>query len=142
LKWPNDVLVGSAKLAGILLEREGDAIVVGIGVNLAHHPTGLDRGVTSLAALGVAPPEPADFLPTLAEIFGHWLTRWPSDGLTAIRSAWLDRAHPVGTALSAVLPDDHRIDGLFDGLTEDCALRLRLADASTRVIHAGDVFLI
>ncbi|RZL52832.1 MAG: biotin--[acetyl-CoA-carboxylase] ligase, partial [Sphingomonas sp.] len=49
LKWPNDLLLGDAKLSGILLERSEDAVVVGIGVNLAHHPDLPDRATTSLA---------------------------------------------------------------------------------------------
>lgn len=52
IKWPNDILVDGAKIAGILLERAGDAIVVGIGINVTGHPVGLDRPVTSLAAQG------------------------------------------------------------------------------------------
>ena len=55
---------------------------------------------------------------------------------------WLERAHPPGTALTARLPDGSAIDGLFEGLDSEGALILRLADGSTRVIHAGDVFLI
>ncbi len=50
IKWPNDLLLGGAKLSGILLERSGDAVVIGFGVNLAHHPDDLDRAATSLAA--------------------------------------------------------------------------------------------
>ena len=150
LKWPNDLLAGHAKLAGILLERAGDAVVVGIGVNLTHHPMTLDRPVTSLTALGIAPPEPLVFAEMLAEIFARRLDCWRSRGLSAIRKAWLDRAHPTGTALVANLPDGEAVQGLFDGLTDDCALRLRsttsfgtgLADGAVRVIHAGDVFLI
>lgn len=138
LKWPNDVLRGDAKLAGLLLERAGDAVVVGIGANLAHHPDLPDRRATSI---GAAAPAPLAVAEALAEIFERRLTEW-RDGLPRIRAAWLDRAHPVGTALCAQLPDRTRLDGLFDGLTEDCALRLRLADGSARVIHAGDVFLI
>ena len=53
------------------------------------------------------------------------------------RAQWLAAAHPIGTALSTSFGD-----GLFDGLDEDGALRLRLADGTYRVIHAGDVFLI
>ena len=142
LKWPNDVLSeGGAKLSGILLERAGDAVVIGFGVNLAHHPENLGRPVTSLAALGVAPPDPFAFLETLADIFARRHADWRA-GLGAIRTAWLDRAHPVGTALTANLPDGDSLEGVFDGLTSDCALRLRLADGAVRVIHAGDVFLI
>jgi len=54
----------------------------------------------------------------------------------------LKRAHSVGTPLATALPDGTRLEGSFDGLTVDCALQLRLADGTTRVIHAGDVFLI
>jgi BirA family biotin operon repressor/biotin-[acetyl-CoA-carboxylase] ligase len=58
LKWPNDILIAGAKLSGILLERADDAVVIGFGVNLAHHPADLDRPATSLAAHGPA-PDPA-----------------------------------------------------------------------------------
>ncbi|MBA3898037.1 MAG: biotin--[acetyl-CoA-carboxylase] ligase, partial [Sphingomonadaceae bacterium] len=58
LKWPNDALAGEAKIAGVLLERAGDAVVVGVGANLARHPDLPDRHATSLAALGIATPEP------------------------------------------------------------------------------------
>jgi BirA family transcriptional regulator, biotin operon repressor / biotin---[acetyl-CoA-carboxylase] ligase len=142
IKWPNDILGRGAKLTGILLERASHAVVVGIGVNLVAHPEALDRPTTSLAALGGTPPAVMDFAETLAEVFARWLGIWRSAGLNPIRDAWLDRAHPVDTALTVNLPDGERIDGLFDGLTSDCALRLRLADGAVRVIHAGDVFLV
>lgn len=142
LKWPNDLLANGAKLAGILLERTGDAVVMGIGVNLAFHPTGLDRPVTSFAAQGLDAPDPHFFCADLAAAFQRWLSQWRSAGLETILRAWLAAAHPVGTALSANLGDGTVFDGLFDGLESDGALRLRLAGGALRVIHAGDVFLI
>ncbi|WP_254602976.1 biotin--[acetyl-CoA-carboxylase] ligase [Sphingomonas bacterium] len=141
LKWPNDLVLDGAKLSGILLERADDAVVVGIGVNLAHHPDLSDRPTTSLADRG-ATVSPADFAETLAEAFARWLDRWRGEGLAPIRARWLDRAHPVGTALTARLPDGAAIDGLFDGLDADGALMLRLAGGERRVIHAADVFLL
>ncbi|UVO53175.1 biotin--[acetyl-CoA-carboxylase] ligase [Sphingomonas sp. SUN039] len=141
LKWPNDVLAGSAKLAGILLERQNDAVVIGVGANLAHLPDLPDRPTMSLAALGVTMSADTA-ISALVPAFARWLDLWRTAGLPAIRTAWLDRAHPVGTPLAAALPDGTRIEGSFDGLTPDCALQLRLADGTTRVIHAGDVFLI
>lgn len=141
LKWPNDVLAGNAKLAGVLLERQNDAVVIGVGVNLAHHPDLPDRPTMSLAALGVTMSADTA-ISALAPTFARWLGIWRTGGLPAIRTAWLDHAHPVGTALAAALPDGTRIQGGFDGLTTDCALQLCLADGTTRVIHAGDVFLI
>jgi len=141
LKWPNDLLSGQAKLAGILLEREGDTVIVGIGVNLAHHPDDVDRPATSLAALGAGSPDPQTILTDLASAFQHWLGRWRSEGLAPVRMRWREKAHPVGTALSARLEDDV-IEGLFDGLDDMGALRLRLAGGEVRVIPAGDVFLL
>jgi BirA family biotin operon repressor/biotin-[acetyl-CoA-carboxylase] ligase len=141
IKWPNDLFIGDAKLTGILLERGGDAVVVGIGVNLAHHPEGLDRPVTSLPAEGLAAPDPDLFLHDLAEAFARWLSRWRLS-LDEVRRRWLERAHPVGTALSVRLPDQPPLEGLFDGLDENGGLRLRLASGEARVIHAGDVFTI
>lgn len=141
LKWPNDLLLGGAKLAGILLERAEDAVVVGFGANLADHPQLPDRPTTSLVAHGID-VEPAAFLDTLAEAFARWLARWRVEGLRSVRARWLERAHPIGTALTARLPDDSAIDGLFDGLDADGALILRLAGGERRVIHAGDVFLL
>ncbi|TZG26151.1 biotin--[acetyl-CoA-carboxylase] ligase [Sphingomonas montanisoli] len=141
IKWPNDLLVGGAKISGILLEAAGDAVVVGIGVNLAHHPDLPDRIVTSVAAEGAAPPAPADVIVDLADTFARWLGRWRGEGLAPILARWQARAHPIGTALS-VREGDNAIDGLYDGLDADGALRLRGADGSVQIIRAGDVFLL
>ncbi len=141
LKWPNDLLVAGAKLSGILLERSDNAVVVGIGVNLADHPELPDRPTTSLAAQGIS-IAPELFLDVLAETFTRWLARWRGEGLAAIRTAWLAAAHPIGTALLVRLPDGSAQDGLFDGLDADGALILRLASGQRHVIHAADVFLL
>lgn len=133
IKWPNDLLLDGAKLAGILLERQEDAVIIGFGANLAAHPEGLDRPAASLGA-GVAPEA---LLARLAAAFEAWLSRWRAEGLAPVRAAWLAAAHPIGTALSA-----RDAQGSFDGLDESGALRLRLADGSLRVVHAGDIFLI
>jgi BirA family transcriptional regulator, biotin operon repressor / biotin---[acetyl-CoA-carboxylase] ligase len=137
IKWPNDLLAGPAKLAGILLERADDAVVIGFGVNLAFHPEQLDRPTTSVAALIGAAPDPAALVDWLADAFARRLGQWRSEGLAATRAAWLAAAHPPGTALFTSAGE-----GLFDGLTDTGSLRLRLADGTAHVIHAGDVFLI
>jgi BirA family biotin operon repressor/biotin-[acetyl-CoA-carboxylase] ligase len=141
IKWPNDLLVAGAKLSGILLERIGDSIVVGFGVNLADHPDETDRPAINMGMLGGA-PDPARFLEALAASFGRWVGRWRDEGLEPVRLRWLAAAHPAGTALSTHAAGGARVEGLFDGLDESGALRLRLADGSVKVIHAGDVFLI
>ncbi|WP_240047648.1 biotin--[acetyl-CoA-carboxylase] ligase [Sphingomonas panacisoli] len=141
LKWPNDLLIDGAKLSGVLLERAGSAVVIGVGVNLAHHPTDTDRVATSLAAHNVA-IDPADFIETLAEAFARWVERWRGEGIDVVRRRWVACAHPAGTPLTARLPDGSTVDGLFEGLDAEGALILRLADGTRRVIHAGDVFLL
>lgn len=141
LKWPNDVLIHGAKVSGVLLERAGNAVVIGIGVNLAHHPTDIDRRATSLAVYNVA-VAPEDFVETLAEAFARWVECWRGQGVDTIRRRWVAHAHPIGTPLNVRLPDGEAIDGLFDGLDPDGALILRLADGTRRAIHAADVFLL
>nr|WP_051128767.1 biotin--[acetyl-CoA-carboxylase] ligase [Sphingomonas sp. MM-1] len=142
LKWPNDLLLDGAKLSGILLESCDGAIVIGFGVNLAHSPEGLDRTTASFAAAGLGAPDPDAFLMDLADAFARWLGRWRNEGLAAIRREWLARAHPPGTPLRTTGPDGQVVDGLFEGLDESGALKLRLADGSVHLLHAGDVFLI
>ena len=137
IKWPNDLMAGRHKLAGILLERSEDAVVIGFGVNLAHHPDLPDRPATSFAALGVEAPAPDLFLRDLADSFARWLGRWRGEGVSPVRRRWLDRAHAIGTPLSS-----QGMEGLFEGLDESGALRLRLADGSLHVMHAGDVFIL
>jgi BirA family biotin operon repressor/biotin-[acetyl-CoA-carboxylase] ligase len=137
IKWPNDLLAGPAKVAGILLEREGDAVIAGFGVNLALHPDDTAYPATSLAALTADAPGADEFAEALAAAFARWLARWRSEGLAPVRRAWLAAAHPLGTALAT---GDG--EGRFEGLDESGGLRLRTADGTVRVIHAGDVFLL
>jgi BirA family transcriptional regulator, biotin operon repressor / biotin---[acetyl-CoA-carboxylase] ligase len=143
IKWPNDLLSkDGAKLCGMLLERAGDAVVVGVGLNLVSHPQGLARVVTNLTALGARPPHPQAVTEILANAFAIWVGRWRLGGMRGVTQSWQKVAHPIGTALTANLPDGSVEEGLYAGLSDDGALQLRLADGSIRAIHAGDVFLI
>ncbi|MEY4160675.1 MAG: hypothetical protein RLZZ136_1296 [Pseudomonadota bacterium] len=140
LKWPNDVLVGGAKLAGILLERVGDAVVVGIGVNLAIAPDLPDRRTLALSAFGPA-PDRLHFADALAHCFAEDLARWRSYGLGPVIARWQAAAHPLGTPLLVGEAEDVPLAGTFAGLTDDGALQLQLADGTRRVVHAGEVRL-
>jgi len=140
LKWPNDLLLGGAKIAGILLERAGDSAVIGIGVNLAAAPVLADRPAGHLAAAGPAPDRDS-FARELAAHFDRELGRWRAFGLEPIVTRWLAAAHPVGSALVVHAPDGAWLSGSFVGLERDGALRLRLASGEIRTVHAGDVAL-
>jgi BirA family biotin operon repressor/biotin-[acetyl-CoA-carboxylase] ligase len=114
-------------------------VVVGIGVNLASAPAAEARA-KALAAHGPAPDRDA-FAADLAARFDLELGRWRQFRLEPILNRWLAAAHPKGSALTVHEPNGNRLAGAFDGLQPDGALRLRLADGSVRVIHAGDVML-
>ncbi len=142
LKWPNDLLFGGAKVAGILLERTGDMVAIGFGINLVSAPDIAERKTTSLQVSGLTCYSRAETLDRLSQWVPWAIDFWRSNGTQAMARRWETGAHRPGTALSTSLPDGSQLDGLFDGLTDDGALRLRLADGAVRVIHAGDVFLI
>ncbi|MGN6848218.1 MAG: biotin--[acetyl-CoA-carboxylase] ligase [Sphingomicrobium sp.] len=137
LKWPNDLMLSGKKLAGILLERSGDRIAVGFGVNLASAPALQDRVCASLS--GMIAPEA--FAPLLAGSFTRLLELWRQSEPALLAQAWLARAHSVGTRLTVHSSADETISGSFDGIEPDGALRLRRDDGSLEVVRAGDVEL-
>lgn len=138
LKWPNDVMIGNAKLAGILLERIGDAVVVGVGVNLAAAPQLPGRATIALSEL-TATPDRDSFAQDLARLFMVELERWRNYGLSSVIARWQAAGHQAGTPLSVGEPGQDALLGSFAGLSDDGALQLRLADGTCRIIHAGEV---
>ena len=137
LKWPNDVMLMGKKLAGILLERSGDRVAVGFGVNLATAPDLTDRQGASLG--GQTSPEA--FGPLLAGSFARLVGLWRQSDPAQIAQAWLARAHPVGTRLTVHASSEETVSGRFDGVEPDGALRLRRDDGSLDIVRAGDVEL-
>lgn len=142
LKWPNDALVRGCKIAGILLERSKESVVVGIGVNVCHAPEVQGRETTSiLYENGKHGGNPGLVLSILADEFAHRLSRWREEPLAQTLDAWTSAAHPIGSQLTVGSGDD-AVTGAFAGLGEDGALLLRLANGAIRTIHAGDVSMI
>jgi BirA family biotin operon repressor/biotin-[acetyl-CoA-carboxylase] ligase len=137
LKWPNDLLLAGRKLAGILLERSGDRIAVGFGVNLAAAPQLPDRQGASLGGKVV----PEAFIPILAGGFARLIDLWRESPPALLAQAWLARAHPIGTTLTVHSGPGETISGMFDGIEPDGALRLLRDDGGLAVIRAGDVLL-
>lgn len=143
-KWPNDVLIGGEKVAGILPESSIGAdgalewIVLGIGINIVSAPAGGARPATSLLAHGGGRLDAEAVLNALCRPLDRWMIRWLGDGFGSIRAAWLERAAPPGTEIRVVLPD-RSLAGRFGGLDSDGALILDTA-AGRRIVHSGEVF--
>lgn len=138
LKWPNDLLLNGGKLAGILLEAQGSTVVAGIGVNLISAPVVEGRVTIALAQAGEAPKRDA-FAIRLAASFASGLAHWRKYGKAAVLTRWLQLAHPEGTAMRVHEPGGAVLQGKFNGLDADGALKLHLADGTIRLVHAGDV---
>ena len=135
LKWPNDVLIDSKKLAGVLVESQSqgnklDCVIVGIGVNLAGESP-LPTAVT-LEEAGVS-IDRETFVEVLLEHVEHWIDRYIATGLQEVSGAWVERMakHLVARSSS--------ITGEIAGLDDDGALLLRDDTGTLHRIRSGDV---
>ena len=140
LKWPNDLLVGDRKLAGLLAEADGggQSVVVGIGVNVtwpaaAELPEDLRDLVVALSHVSAAVPGPAELLERLLVRLDGWLARSPAEVLSAYRR----RCATLGRSVSVILP--HRtLEGLATGITSSGELEV-VVGATTHQVRTGDV---
>jgi BirA family biotin operon repressor/biotin-[acetyl-CoA-carboxylase] ligase len=143
LKWPNDLLAGGAKLAGILLEStqlpdNRLAIVVGIGVNVVTYPDDVPYPATSLTRLGANCDAETLFL-ALSDAWEENSRIWGEGrGLAEIRKRWLARAAGLGSEV-AVRVDGTVLRGIFETIDEDCRFVIRDNDGERVKIAAGDV---
>ena len=146
LKWPNDVLIGDAKCAGILPESQsggrgaGLVVVIGIGINLTSHPAHIGRAATDLAAHGVR-VTPEAMLGRLAAAMDRWLAVWDCGaGFAQVRTAWLAHGGAVGERLT-VDTGKEKVAGTFLELDPGGALVLRDLNGLQRTLTFGDVTL-
>lgn len=147
LKWPNDVLIGGAKVSGIMLDSGslGDGglwAALAFGVNLAVAPENLDQRTTSLRTLlppDAIAPDPLDFLASLRPKLEAWAVRMDRDGFEPLRQGWLKRAHGLGQQ-ARVVQGDQTLEGRIAGLSSRGELELDTV-TGRRLIAAGDVFL-
>jgi BirA family biotin operon repressor/biotin-[acetyl-CoA-carboxylase] ligase len=140
-KWPNDVWVNGNKIAGILLESRSNpegkvsALVIGVGVNLAAAPEGACSAV-SCGGMAIVPQKFLDrFLMALDENIG--ILR--QEGFAAICGKWLARARGIGENIRIRLPRE-TFFGVFEGISPDGTLRVKLEDGTVREVRSGEVF--
>lgn len=138
VKWPNDVLLGGRKVAGLLLEVADDAVVIGCGLNLARAPRDVAHATTlAEAGLEVTPSQALE----------HWLVAWAeaaaalaAGDVEAWREAWLARAAGLNRPIRVVLAD-RTIEGVHRGIDAIGALRVE-TPAGVETVLAGDVELV
>jgi BirA family biotin operon repressor/biotin-[acetyl-CoA-carboxylase] ligase len=144
LKWPNDVLAGPQKLAGILLEAETVtdnrlAVVVGIGTNVVAAPEGTPTPATSLAALGID-VDAEELFGALSDSWAEFRGVWDAGrGFGDIRRLWLERAAGLGQPV-AVHTGASTVEGIFDTIDETGCMMVRTPDGAQIPISAGDVY--
>ena len=147
IKWPNDVLVNGKKVAGLLLEAETGpdgalaALVLGLGVNVAHHPEETTFPATNLRAEGAGGDvDEVSVLEAFARHFLTWVNHWLDEGFAPVRDRWLKRAVGVGEQVEARLVHE-TVTGTFRDIDETGALVLETPDGGQRRIAAGDIYL-
>ena len=149
LKWPNDVLAGGGKLAGVLAEQAGDAIVVGIGINVGGARGDLPvPTATSLQACGASPAGRTDRTGLLAALLGrleHWYLAWDGAGGdpvgSGLRAAYLELCATIGQRVRAELPGGRHLAGVATGIDGTGRLLIGSQDGTGQrtAVSAGDV---
>lgn len=142
LKWPNDVLIGGAKVAGLLIEAASDAgnsVAIGIGVNCNSHPPDTAYPATDLSAEGALVTADSMF-GTLSEAMVRRLAQWQAgEGFASIRADWLARAAGLGEPIRVRLPE-RELAGRFHGLDAAGRLLVQRDDRELEIVTAGEVF--
>ncbi|MGE0557132.1 MAG: biotin--[acetyl-CoA-carboxylase] ligase [Burkholderiales bacterium] len=148
LKWPNDVVFHGAKLAGILIEMQGDvlgpsAAVIGIGVNVRADPrvsAAVDQPVAELETAAGAVVDRSVLLAQLLKELVAVLDVFAAQGFIALRAEWQQLHAQQDRRVRLVLPDGRTQVGTARGVAEDGALLLETAAGITRH-HSGEISL-
>ncbi len=148
LKWPNDVLLHDGKLAGILLEAQGDmlgpsAVVIGIGINLSSPPQmsrQIDQAVSDLAMCGIPLQERNRVLGVLLRHLAGMLSEFAASGFAPLRTEWESYHALQQRPARMLMPDGTSIEGVVRGVTDAGALRLQTAQGE-QVFNSGEISL-
>ena len=137
VKWPNDVLVGGKKICGILCERNGDAVIAGVGLNVnqTDFPAEIAARATSLRLAAGSPFDREGVLNGVVAEIGDMHSRWRRGGFAALRGAFAAVDYLKGRMVSVFSTDDDKapFEGLCGGVQEDGSLLV----GSTKV-YAGE----
>ncbi|HEY5653526.1 MAG TPA: biotin--[acetyl-CoA-carboxylase] ligase, partial [Pontiella sp.] len=143
-KWPNDVLVESRKICGILSERVQSrfqsGIIVGIGLNVnmsSEEAKSIDRPATSILIESETTHDLTQTLDELIPLINYWIEKWEKSGFSAIRKIWTERAGPIGKPLT-VHDGSTKKSGTLAGFGNNGELLLQTTDG-LETIWSGDI---
>jgi BirA family biotin operon repressor/biotin-[acetyl-CoA-carboxylase] ligase len=144
VKWPNDVLVNSHKIAGILLEtalshQKNNYLVVGIGINIAHSPDETRYGATCINAHRKNKISVDEVLSVLMNAVVLWYDIWEKTGFEEIREQWLKRAYGLGRRIKVTNTASGQKIGIYKGLSMDGRMVLQEDNGHVEFISAGTV---
>lgn len=138
VKWPNDILVDEKKIAGLLLEIEGNALIIGVGINCVSAPDNTTFPATHFLQENTK-LSPKECLTKLCEDFSYWHAVFDQDGFDPIRASWKNHAFRWQQEIAVRRKNSH-IQGKLIDLAADGALILETPDGLQR-ITAGDVWM-
>ncbi|MEU3906015.1 biotin--[acetyl-CoA-carboxylase] ligase [Streptomyces goshikiensis] len=148
LKWPNDLLVivdgEERKTGGILAERVGDGVVLGIGLNVTLTDAELpvpEAGSLALAKASVTDREPLlkAVLRSLEEWYGEWRSAGGDPAASGLQETYAAGCATLGRHVRAELPGGRRLTGTAEAVDADGRLVVRTADGEREPVGAGDV---
>ncbi|WP_182417237.1 biotin--[acetyl-CoA-carboxylase] ligase [Bartonella sp. HY038] len=143
LKWPNDLLVGDAKLSGILLElvtlpNQNHAIIIGIGGNIVSSPDNMPYPTAALHNIGYN-IDAAQWFESLSDTWATNYKLWDKGkNLSAIRDKWLQHAANLGGRVN-IMVNGELITGVFETIDENCQLVIYQDNGVRKTISAGEV---
>ncbi|MBQ27647.1 MAG: biotin--[acetyl-CoA-carboxylase] ligase [Nitrospiraceae bacterium] len=148
IKWPNDVLIGRQKVAGVLAETvsnngEIQSVILGIGVNVnmskASLPSSLYCTTTSLSEHVAESIDRNQFLTRLSGELNVQYQKFWNDGMSDIIHEYLSISDTIGRRVIAYLPVGGPVDGWADGIELDGSLRLRRGQGDMAIIRSADI---
>ena len=147
LKWPNDLLVGDGKAAGILAEVTGDAVVLGIGLNVTTRadelPPTTGLPATSLLLAGARSTDRDPLLRALLRGLAQWYAGWREAGgdaeMCGLLGAYRRGCATLGRQVRVQLPGGEELAGEATTVDPDGQMVIRTADGTAHRVSAGDV---
>lgn len=133
-KWPNDILINNRKAVGILLEFDNKRLIVGSGVNISYFPDNTNFKATSLKEECILVNK-YDLLREFLKNFNHLFNEWEQNGFSLIRDKWLKSSYKLHKIIEV-----NNIKGIFEGISSDGTLIIRIENNEHCYIKSGDVF--